>query len=138
MIDAIRQELNRLGLHSDEVVIIGSSILGVLGIRKSNDIDILVSEEQFENIASRGNYQLGYYSDGTRQLIIDNVELTYQWDDKTVSQIMPDTTTIKGIHFLSLDSVRKYKERMGRPKDKRDIILIDAYLASQHDDASCN
>lgn len=44
-------KLNDLGLTPADAVVIGSGILGALGIRESNDIDLIVTEAAFARLS---------------------------------------------------------------------------------------
>ena len=41
----LAKKLRELGLNADNAIVIGSGILQALGIRKSNDIDLVVTPE---------------------------------------------------------------------------------------------
>ncbi len=48
------EEVKRLDLPPGEYVVIGSGILGALGIRDIADVDLLVSPRVFEQLRERG------------------------------------------------------------------------------------
>lgn len=48
-----------------------------------------------------------------------------------VDQIITEAEEIAGLPFVRLETVLAWKKRNGRPKDLKDIELIEAYLASK-------
>ena len=128
--DKIAKQLSRLKVTPSEAIIVGSGILAALGIRPSNDIDLMVSEETFARVAGQG-YPVAQYADGSGQLIIDDTELMYSWLKHTFDDIKPNAVCIHGLWFMSLQDLRTMKVHHNRPKDHRDIKLIDEYL-SEH------
>ena len=123
----IKDRLASLDIDSAEPVIVGSGILDVVGIRPSNDIDLLVSKETFYKIANSG-HEISQRPDGSEKIEIDNVELMYDWYGKKVSDAAIKTTVIDGIKFMSIEEVRRWKALLDRSKDQADILLIDKYL----------
>ena len=135
------------GLFSDRVkaldlplegcIVIGSGIMGELGLRESDDIDLIVKQGVFESLNDRdGWYRIEkhdrpeYIHDGHK------AEAWLSWvspgDAGLVdfAALLPDTVVIHGVRFTSLSYIRAWKEWYGRNKDKADIALIDRYLES--------
>ncbi len=125
----IKNKLTSLGISSTEPIIVGSGILDMLGIRPSNDIDLLISKETFYKIADHG-HEILQRPDGSEKIEVDNVELMYDWYGKKVSDTVIKTTVIDGIKFMSIEEVRRWKALLDRSKDQADILLIDKYLES--------
>lgn len=128
-IPEIKQRLGELDIDVNDVVVVDSGILDVLGIRVSRDLDVLVSEAKFREIAARG-YQTFDYANGTNGLEISDVEIMYSWFGETVGEVAARAVQLDGVNFMSLEEVRAWKLRQNRPKDQIDIQLIDAYLAA--------
>lgn len=125
----IKDRLASLGIDSAEPVIVGSGILDVVGIRPSNDIDLLVSKETFYKIANSG-HEISQRPDGSEKIEVDDIELMHDWYGKKVSDAAIKTTVIDGIKFMSIEEVRRWKALLDRSKDQVDILLIDKYLES--------
>jgi len=47
----------------------------------------------------------------------------------TLQQLRETAMIVDGIPFASLEEVRKWKLSFGRPKDLRDVELINSYLS---------
>lgn len=57
-----KQKIAELNLPTNSYVVVGSGILGALGIRESNDIDLVVTEEEYRNIERLG-WERGTWGD---------------------------------------------------------------------------
>lgn len=125
----VKNKLTSLGISSTEPIIVGSSILDILGIRPSNDVDVLISKETFCKIADHG-HEILQRPDGSEKIEVDDIELMYDWYGKKVSDVAIKTTVIDGIKFMSIEEVRRWKALLDRGKDQADILLIDKYLES--------
>lgn len=123
----IKNKLTSLGISSTEPIIVGSGILDMLGIRPSNDIDLLISKETFYKIACH-DHEILQRPDGSEKIEVDDIELMYDWYGKKVSDAAIKTTVIDGIKFMSIEEVRRWKALLDRSKDQADILLIDKYL----------
>jgi hypothetical protein len=128
--DIIKRQLAALQLSPGEAIVVGSGILEVLGIRESQDLDLMISEPVFWRIANTELLSVILYPDGTNGLNLDAVELMYSWLGRTVEDITPHVIEIDGVQFLSLTGLRAMKLEHGRAKDLRDVELIDQYLAA--------
>ena len=125
----IKNKLTILGVSSTEPIIVGSGILDMLGIRPSNDIDLLIGKETFYKIAGHGHEML-QRPDGSEKIEVDDIELMHDWYGKKVSDAAIKTTVIDGIKFMSIEEVCRWKALLDRSKDQVDILLIDKCLES--------
>lgn len=135
-------ELEKLNLPLGEYIVLGSGILGALGIREIGDIDLLVTPNVFESLKKEGwEYQIVEYDGRPREkLSKDDTEV---FKDFWYGDQKPDPTRmtagavmINGFPFLSLEKLRSIKVAFNREKDQSDIALIDTYLA-QHTHNMC-
>jgi len=128
-LDAIR----RLGLPSQDYIVTGSGVLGALDLREAGDIDLVVSQAVYEEFEAAGTWQRKYYPDGAYGLVSGIYEAGLDWDSETgepnLHGLKQDETVIDGVPFVSLRRLRAWKQKMGRPKDLTDILLIDRYLS---------
>lgn len=128
-LDAIRQ----LGLPSQDYIVTGSGVLGALGLREAGDIDLVVSQVAYEEFGDAGTWQRKCYPDGAYGLVDGIYEAGLDWDSETgepnLHELKQEETVIDGVPFVSLPRLRGWKQKMGRPKDLTDILLIDRYLS---------
>ncbi len=128
--DIIKQRYKTLAIKPDDAIVVGGSVLAVLGIRSSNDIDLMVKRPVFDRIAAKVS-AVQQYPDGSGQITTGDVELMYQWQGKTYADFLPTATWIDGILVMSLADLRAWKLEQHRPKDLHDVRLIDAYMNRQ-------
>jgi hypothetical protein len=128
-LDAIRQ----LGLSPLDYVVTGSGVLGALGLREADDIDLVVSHVVYGEFEAAGSWQRKYYPDGAYGLVNGIYEVGLAWDSEAgkpnLRELKQEETVIDGVPFVSLSHLRAWKQKMGRPKDLADILLIDRYLS---------
>lgn len=122
----IKSKILSLNLPKDSFIVVGSGILQALGIRDSDDIDMVVSQEAFGKLDQAG-WQHDKWSD---QVVLkrDEFDIGTTWAGEKVGTLLQKATVVEGIPYLSLADLRAWKSNRGRPKDLRDIELIDDYL----------
>jgi hypothetical protein len=132
----IEIKLESIGLNSDNSIVIGSGILSALNIRKSNDIDVLVNTEKFEELKSTNNFQ-AKKSYGADVLLNDNLEIRKNWNviskDWDYNKLLNETIIIDEVRYISLDFLKNVKldwsnQASSRKKDLDDVELIKSYL----------
>ncbi len=129
--DEIISQVKSLKLPEGSYVVYGSCPLALAGLRESNDVDMLVTREVFDELEKSGwprSHKDKYDNPLTRGVF----ELHYNWNfsaySPTLEQLLSTATVVNGVPFASLDEVRRWKAASGRPKDLIDIKLIDDYL----------
>jgi len=132
----IVNRVKTLDLPQGEYVVFGSCPMALACIRESGDIDMLVSPELRAQLAEKGWKEVD--KGGTdRPLTHDVFEAHDKWDfssyQPTLNQLLATATLVDGVPFASLEDVKKWKTSSGRPKDLKDIKLINDYLAGKTD-----
>lgn len=128
-IPEIQHCFEQLGIDRDTAVVVGGGLLDVLGIRPSDDLDVLVPQETFQALADRGHV-VSRYANNARYMRIGDIEVMDDWFGDAAT-VQARAVVIDGVRFMPLDDVRKWKVRLARPKDLADVALIDAYCAAQ-------
>lgn len=133
---SIKSELFSLGLDEDNSIVIGSGILDALGIRKSNDIDVVVKDKDFQRLKGMDKFNVRELP--SKEIIYnDLLEIGTSWSvlDEEVhfEQLYKDSVVIEGVRYSSLDSLYVAKVLYSktpdvRQKDLDDIRLIEEYL----------
>ncbi|MDR2063358.1 MAG: class I tRNA ligase family protein [Candidatus Nomurabacteria bacterium] len=133
--------VKKLGLPLDEVLVFGSGIMDVLGMKESDDIDLIVSDKVFEAIENSGQWSSVYkkaIDKIMRKKIVDGMEVEtsggYDWldwyDEKSgFKGLIQRAEKIDGVNFVNLPDLLDWKKSMNREKDQKDIKLIEEYLA---------
>lgn len=122
-----------LGLPKNKCLIMSSGVMALFGIRKNRDLDIVVTKDVFNKL--KNNNKLVYshrrLSDNPSYQSLDgNIEFYgTMWPfKKSVEYYLKKAIVIKGVRFLPLRTVIKWKNKLRRPKDKADIGLIKKSL----------
>jgi len=117
-----------LELPKDKYCVYGGFVLELLGIRESDDIDIIVKDNLWEKLKQK--YPENQYKDKKGNRInIDNIEI---WEHlrpykENPEEIIDRANKIQGIKTMSLDDLVEFKKAYGREKDLKDIELINRY-----------
>lgn len=122
------QKINELNLQAGTYVVVGSGILNALGIRESEDVDLVVTEDAYQMLNEKG-WEHGEWRDQP-VLRRDVFDIGRHWYGKGVKELLKTAQVVDGIPYLSLDDVYEWKKGLGREKDIRDIALIDEYRKS--------
>lgn len=135
------EEVRKLGLPMGEYVVLGSGILGALDIREVGDIDLLVSPSVFDKLRAEGwaYDEIEIEGQMREHLSRGDVEVYrdfwYGGNHPDPATLIADPHMIDGVSFLSLQKLAEIKKILGRPKDLRDLDLIDTYLAEEKSQA---
>lgn len=133
----IIEEVRKLDLPQGEYLVLGSGILGALGIREIGDIDLLVSSRVFDDLRARGwTYdEIEIEGQVREHLAHGDVEVYrdfwYGGNHPDPATLIADPHMIDDIPFLSLQKLAEIKKILARPKDIRDIELIEEYLKAK-------
>ncbi len=128
----IIQKVKTLKLSLGHYVVFGSGPLAVRGLRVSEDIDILVTADLYSKLKATGGWKEKVFASGKPYLIKDEFEVMAEWIfpgyTPDTAKLIREAEIIDGIPFAKLIEVRAWKQAFGRPKDLKDIQMIDLYL----------
>jgi len=131
----IDERLREVGLSAERSIVIGSGLLDKLGIRIAEDIDLVVDDESFVSLGERTDLKRYEDDRGVHYQTNDGViELWRTWGlpgeaERTYSELLPDTSVHDGVRYVTLDYLKRWKQKKGREKDLRDMELIKRYEA---------
>ena len=130
----IVDKVKGLNLPKNSYVVFGSCPLAAAEIREAGDVDLLVSKVLFDQLKQVGWPEIDK-GKADKPLARDVFEVHHSWNfssyQPTLEQLLSSAMMVDGVPFASLEEVRKWKAASGRPKDLKDIDLIDKYLATQ-------
>lgn len=133
--DNLVTAVESLNFDEEDYIIVGSGILGMLELREIEDIDIVVSQDIFDNIQALNKWGVKKFADGSHYLTKDIFEIGLDWDSKdckpNLTELKKDQILIQGIPFINLLRLKSWKLIKGRDKDLIDIKLIDDYLKNK-------
>jgi hypothetical protein len=130
--DEIIAKVKEQDFPEGSYIVFGSCPMAAAGIRESGDIDMLVSNELLKRLKKDGWKQI-IKNPNDKPLVFEDFEAHDNWNftsfNPKLSELLSRCTVVEGIPFASLEDVKKWKTAGARPKDLKDLELIDAYLA---------
>ncbi len=130
--DEIIKKVKELNLPENSYVVFGSAPMAIAGLRESGDIDMMATSGVCESLEGKGWQRVSKGNKDT-PLTRDVFEVHKNWEfssySPTLGELLKTAIVVDGVPFASLEEVRKWKSAWGRPKDIKDIELIDGYLA---------
>lgn len=108
------------GKKTDDFIIDSSTIMGLYGIRRPDDLDYLCNDESAIN-----------FEDDT----ISNHKDEVVYHKCTIPDIIYDANKYvyyAGLKVISLDTLKRFKENRNSIKDREDIKLINDYIENRH------
>lgn len=135
-IEDLLKELDSLKLPQGKYVVVGSGPLGVRGIRESQDLDILVSNDLWDELSIKYGF---IDKNGNKVIkISDKIEVlgnktfpNESSDNPTVEEQIRDAEIIRGYPFQSIEHFKYFKKMGRRQKDLDDVILIQSWIDSK-------
>lgn len=135
--DQFLGELAKLNLPIDQYVVVSSGSLAVRGIRDARDLDVIVADKLWHQLSQQ--YPVIQEGDiqkidvGTKDIEILGAGSAFQDSSiASVDELIDTADVIGGIRFINLQLLKRFKQKMGRDKDLKDIELIDQYLVKQN------
>jgi len=130
----IFDRVKKLDLPIGQYAVFGSALLDVWGIRKAEDLDIIVTPELYNKLKSKKEWK-EKYANGFMMLIKGDVNVTTTQDKPTDGDYCPDrlqliknAVKIKGVPFVRIEEVIACKKDYNRQKDRDDIKAIKLYI----------
>lgn len=126
------------GLPLDKIIIVGSGILDTLGMRRADDVDIVATADVCAQVKEETHYRPKdvpgdvIYEDVARRVAVSLAWAVHP-DGKNAyyDDLLPYTTEIDGVRYVSLDYLLAWKRWKDREKDQADIALIEEYFRAQ-------
>jgi len=117
-------ELRKLYLPVSKYAIFGSGPLAIRELRDSDDIDIVVKADLWNELLRK--YPLA----NDHMIKIGSIEVYKQWLPwfNDVNRLIDSADIIEGTRFVSLNNVITWKTAMARSKDIKDLKLINDYI----------
>ena len=134
------EKAEELSLLQDDFVVVGGSVLDIYGIRKSDDFDVVVSPNAFEQFKNTDGWKIDQiFKDkwGRERLVMGDFEvskdLVFEWGNGytfTFEMLKSISHIIDGVRVQPLAFLLLCKVHIGRPKDIEDVKLIEQYFAT--------
>lgn len=132
--DDIVSQAMGLDLPEGEYAICGGAVLAIHGLRATADIDMVVTPRIYGQFQQHGwREKIRPDSDRSHALLHGVFDMATVW---SVNDYQPDPQNLiqnavstRRLSFVRLEEVLKWKRACQRPKDVRDVELIEAYLS---------
>ncbi|MFA6446554.1 MAG: hypothetical protein WCW14_04900 [Candidatus Paceibacterota bacterium] len=130
----IINEIRKLNLPIGKYSVVGGGALASRGIRESDDVDLIVTEDLYKQLKNDGWEEKEKHPNHFH-IYKDNAEaaknfLHVEGCQLTTDGVIKNSDIIDGVPFMSLNDLIELKQTMGREKDLKDIELINNYLKS--------
>lgn len=121
--------IDKYDLPKNRILIFGSSVLAVHGLRKNKDLDIIVPKDLFKELSSNKLFTIGIASSGEKFLKdrSGNMEIYFSAGILKVDLkiLLKRADNINGYLFMSVEDMIRWKKKMGREKDLEDVKLLE-------------
>jgi len=137
----ISDKVRALSLPLGKYVVVGGA-MEAFGIRKANDLDIVVTEDLFMELLQRGRKlcecekcQAKRQRGSTDRILKgDGVDILSEYSCGDLyyadtNELIKNAAIIDGVPYVQLEELLKWKKASGREKDLKDIVLIEEFLA---------
>lgn len=127
-------ELRALNLPKGKFSIFGSGPLAIRNIRENQDIDILVTNELWDDLAKK--YPVTQKTSKPDSIYIGNIQILkinyMDWRPliEDPATLITNAEIIDNFPFVKLEHLIKCKKLMGGEKHLNDITLIQNYIES--------
>lgn len=127
---SIIDRIRALALPDDQYIVAGSGVMDALGLRESRDIDLIVSPGLFEELRVRGWKRFIEHDEYVLKYGDAEAWLTFPYDGRAMTRddLLAHSVQIEEVTFVSPEFLRDWKQAKQRPKDIKDIELLDEYL----------
>lgn len=123
------ERIKQLQIKPSDFVVIGGAALELMGLRKTNDIDLVVSSKIYDRFKDKG-WKEFVHDDGKRVLTHDGYHLMLHFMGRNLADLGDRATKIKNLPVMSAADLVDCKIKLGRRKDLEDVILIKAHEAA--------
>lgn len=117
------ERIRALSLKTREYVVISGTAMELMGIRKTNDVDLVVSRQAYKRLQGNG-WKEYVQDDGKCVLSHHGYKIMTQWMGHDLSYFQKNSHIVEDVPVISLTSLIDCKQQMGRVKDRKDVELI--------------
>lgn len=133
MSESISKRVKSLGFPLNQLIVVGSAVLEVLGLRQAGDIDMVGADELLSQLEKDSSWKKHFHADGSYVFLRDDFEIGNNWlkdgGDNNFDELLDmGTFLVEKVRFVNPVVILKWKYKNNRPKDQADIKLIESYL----------
>lgn len=123
-------KIKSLKLGKDNYVVIGGAVLEVLNLRKTNDVDILVSDDVYARYRDEKRWTEYTMDNGKKILTHDSFNLSRSWMGRSFGALRKNSFESHGVVLIGIDDLIAIKRQLGRKKDREDVLMLIDYRNS--------
>lgn len=132
-LEALVRRVRALDLPAGDYALHGSSVLLAHGLVATvNDVDLVARGAAWERAARLAPVLRAQVDPVVRPS--PEIEIFHGWLDDDPDELIDTAETLHGLPFVTLAAVLAFKRRLGRPKDRAHIALIERHLARSRPD----
>ncbi len=122
---SLLKKLKKLNIPEDNYAIFGGACLAARGIRETDDLDVVVSDDFYKTLTVKYEEK----EPGKIEMENGSIEIYSAWNSLMdyPEEVIKRSEDINGYRFVLLKDVLEWKKKMGREKDIKDIKLIRSY-----------
>jgi len=126
------QRVKELKLPMGKYVLFGSAPLGIRGLKDCHDIDIVVTEDLWNEYKNKG-WKIKIMPHGSQYLKNNEIELWRDWKPGQwdIERLIKEAEIISELPFVKLEYIIEWKKLNGREKDLKDIEVAEQFLRTQ-------
>jgi len=123
------QRVREMNLPIGKYALFGSAPLGIRGLKDCHDIDIVITEDLWNEHKSK-HWEIKVMPHGSQYLRNDEIELWKDWKPGrwNIEKLIEESEIIEGLPFVKLERVLEWKKLSSREKDLKDIEIIEEFL----------
>lgn len=116
--------IKELRIASDSYVVVGGAVLGLLHLRDTHNVDLVVSRDVYYHFARKRHWREVVLTGGKRILVHEQYTLMKSWMGSSLASLQRDSRKIEGLPAVSLERLIEAKRTLARRTDLADIQLL--------------
>ena len=131
MFKDLLEKLKELNLPKGKFAIFGSGPMWLAGLKEPGDLDVIVTEDVFNDFKQRPEFKLGTKKSNYEYLEKEGIEFYRSWypgEEWDIEKLINEAEIINDLPFVKLEKVLKWKKLTMREKDIKDIELIENFI----------
>jgi hypothetical protein len=127
--------IKTIDLPVGQYALFGGACLAIRNIRNLNDLDIFITDKLYDKLCADGWHEIStekrkpYLITKIRGIDIQAFKI---WEgvgwQPDIRAYIDNPEVVQGIPFMPLTELYKWKQETRRPKDLKDLKLIDSFL----------
>ncbi|PID98731.1 sulfate transporter [Candidatus Saccharibacteria bacterium] len=119
--------VQRLRPPEHQYIVIGGSVMEMLKLRKTGNLDLVVSRSLYKHYRSKKWKE--YIQDDGKRILSHNGNIIMQtYVGKSLKDLLPRAQYIEGVPFMHINDLIACKKTIGRKKDLEDVRRLEKYL----------